>query len=262
MSIPIPNDFNVYNQQLEVNEICIRDELRLNILNWAKFRYTIHVGNNAQYLQSDITISDNVKDSYREMAKSHYEVITSLGCCKLSLDEIHENIRNNPLKYKKSLKDFYFHIGCLLDNLARIIYIICDSNSADAVDRRGRFIRHWIDWTHLGAYPGFIKIKQSILLKGIKNIRNMITHSWKIPEMYLRETNQGPFWPLAIRRARVYLWPYDERSTLFKRYRKWISIQDTVDRDFRYIEYLQNVIFSKLIRRVAIFENNYNLKII
>ncbi len=262
MSIDIPKDFDVYKQDLEVNELFVRDKLQLNIENWVKFRFTIHVGNNVENLVSDQIISEDVKESYRELAKSHYEVITSLGCCKLALDNVKSYIRTAPLIYKKELKDFYFHIGCLLDNLAHLIYILNDSNSATETNKYGHQVRHWIDWGQLKDYDEYKIYKRDSNLNGIINIRNMITHSWKIPEVYDKITRKGPYWPLKIRTERVYYWPYDEYYKMFKKYKKWILILETVENDLKFIERFQNDIFGKLIKSVHIFEKNYSIEII
>ena len=160
MVLHIPADFNARTQQLDVNETFIRDELNLQIENWARFRHTINIGNDASNLHSVQPVSGDIQEAYRELGKSHYEVITSLGCIKLSLEEIKKCPLLHRLQFKKSVKDFYFHSGCLLDNLARLIYIINDANSATATNRRG-FIRHWVDWGSLNNYVGYTRLKSS-----------------------------------------------------------------------------------------------------
>src|SRR5262245_61392094 len=110
MTIKIPRDFSVASDQLDANEQIIRDELQLDVTKWAKFRYTIAVGNNANRLisKNQSSIPDDVKEAYRELAKSHYEVVTSLGAARVSYDLFLATI-DNPLCFKKSTKDFYFH---------------------------------------------------------------------------------------------------------------------------------------------------------
>jgi hypothetical protein len=50
MVLRIPSDFDVHSEQLDDSEKFIRDVLGLDIENWARFRYTIHVGNLADNL--------------------------------------------------------------------------------------------------------------------------------------------------------------------------------------------------------------------
>jgi hypothetical protein len=144
MALPIPDDFDVQTQILDSNETFIRDELKLDIENWARFRYAIHVGNEADNLHSIHPIGKDVKEAYRELAKSHYETVNSLGYARLALGDASQSHQINLLPFCKSLKDFYFHVGCLLDNLARLIYIVNDPGSASETNSKGRLVRHWV----------------------------------------------------------------------------------------------------------------------
>ncbi|MBU0519685.1 hypothetical protein KJ564_12215, partial [bacterium] len=83
MARKIPDDFDVSKEKLVTFETIIRDDLKLNIENWAKFRYTINVGTMAKNLKGRGYIKVGVKDAYRELGKSHYEVVTSLGYAAL-----------------------------------------------------------------------------------------------------------------------------------------------------------------------------------
>lgn len=207
MPLKIPPSFDVYSEALDIYEKFIRDHLKLKIVNWAKFRYTINIGNSAANLKSLTgTIPPGIEESYRELAKSHYEVVTSLGTARLSLQIATEAIQANPLLFKKSFKDFYFHIGCLLDNLARLIYLVNDPQSADAAYSRGKLVRHWIDWGRLSAYTGYSRLKRSKTLRETINIRNAFTHGWSCP--IFQDKNTGVlFWPIAIRTKRDFYWP-------------------------------------------------------
>src|SRR5438128_1714026 len=120
MPIPIPTDFDYHQQPLDVLEMFTRDAFGLNIENWAKFRHAIAVGTDPEHLKGT-SVSDDLKGAYRELGKCHYEVVTSLGFCHLAL--LQYNL-GNLFVQEKSLKDFYFHAGALLDSLARLIYIV------------------------------------------------------------------------------------------------------------------------------------------
>jgi len=220
------------------------------------------MGNDANNLHSKSSIAEEVKEAYRELAKSHYEVVTSLGRAKLSLQMASWYPAIHFLLFTKSVKDFYFHVGCLLDNLARLIYIINDPNSATATQRRRGslvLVRHWVDWGSLGDYPGYSRLKRSRKLREIINIRNNLTHSWSCP---IAIDKMGvPGWPLAARSKRDHLWPYDEREIMFRQYRRWLPLLPMMESDFEFVEDFQNNVFGKLVRDVRKFERNYGVEI-
>lgn len=261
MALKIPVNFDVRTQALDGNEEFIRDTLKLEIENWARFRYTINIGNNASNLHSKSSIPEEVKEAYRELAKSHYEVVTSLGRAKLSLEIASQSI--HFLLLTKSVKDFYFHVGCLLDNLARLIYIINDPDSAieryRKGSRKGLLVRHWVDWGSLSNYQGYTRLKRSRRLLEIINIRNDLTHSWSCP--VAPDQNGLPRWPLAARTKRHHLWPYDERKTMFRQYRKWLPLLPMLKSDLEFVEDFQNTVFRKLVRDIRKFERNYGVEI-
>ncbi|MEE9271167.1 MAG: hypothetical protein V3V49_13005, partial [Candidatus Krumholzibacteria bacterium] len=149
--IKLPKGFNYRKVTLDVAETHIRDVLKVNVENWVKFRYAIHVGNNASNLSSNQTIPEPVRDSYRELAKSHYEVVTSIGAAAAVLQRTAQEMHS--IEYFAHIKGIYFHFGCTLDNLARLIFIINDPD-APTKKRGTRLLRHWIDWGSLKSYPG------------------------------------------------------------------------------------------------------------
>ena len=261
LAIKIPRNFSVAREQLDANEQIIRDLLKLDVTNWAKFRYTIAVGNNANRLisKNQSSIPDDVKEAYRELAKSHYEVVTSLGAARVSYDLSVATI-DNPLFLKKSTKDFYFHIGCLLDNLARLIYIVNAPNGASERYQDNRLVRHWIDWGRVCKKPWYRRLKKSRQLVEIINVRNTLVHGWAPPTK--KEISTGTqYWPRAIRTSRDFFWPYDESKKLKKSYRKWIPIAQMISRDLGFIERFQNRVFAKLIKDIRSFEKRYNVVI-
>lgn len=265
MAIIVPLDFNIFAQDLDRNETFIRDKLKLNIVNWAKFRHTINIGNDPSNLRPLVgVISPKTKEAYKELAKSHYEAILSLGYAKLSLEIARKTMKVNILLCQKSCKDFYFHLGCLLDNLARLIYIINDPQSSHANynkgQRKGKLIRHWIDWGELNDYKGYKRLKRSIHLRGIINIRNVFTHGWSCP-IYLDEETGTFYWPIAIRTRREFYWPQVEITAMRRHYRKQIPILGMMQSDLQFIETFQNQVFSKLTRDVRKFEKNNGVEI-
>mgnify|MGYP000984663830 CR=1 FL=1 len=253
MAVAIPADFDFRLIPLDVNELYIRDVLGLKIEHWAKFRHAINIGNDASNLYSTgaTLASDNVKSAYRELGKSHYEVVTSLGYAVMSLQIARGD--NHLLMFQKSCKDFYFHAGCILDNLARLIFILNDRDSTnEIITRFNTFKRHWVGWGNLGDYAGHARAKRSQQLKGIRSIRNCLTHSWKIP--FGVDTQGNYCWPLAVRLGeKSFLWPYDEIRFRGK-YRKWIPIIKMMEADIMFLEEFQDTTFKKLIKDIKQFE--------
>jgi hypothetical protein len=138
MAIQIPPDFDYRKEKdLDIGEVTARDVFGLNVENWARFRYSIAVGNESLCLKG-ISISEDVKDAYRELGKCQNEVVSSLAYCRFSLVPIPFG---NLFVVQKSIKDFYFHGGAFLDNLSRIIYIINIPDAASANTNKEE--RHW-----------------------------------------------------------------------------------------------------------------------
>lgn len=269
MAIRIPKNFNIATQSLDSKETFIRDSLGLNIANWAKFRLAINIGTKANVLKSinGSSISRDVKLSYIELGKSHYEVITSLGCAKISLNEL-LNDSSRGITFNKNIKDFYFHAGRMIDNFARLVYIINDRMSPSAAGKKwfnNKKIqileRHWIDWGSLkNIYPKYRGFKSNKKIKEIINIRNTVTHSWSFPMRSV--TGYDLKWPRAIRNSRDLFWPYDELGNMDRYYRNWNVIIDDMISDFNILEKFQNDLFARLKTDIKIFENNNNIKII
>lgn len=245
--------FNYKDEQLDYNERYIRDIYNLDIENWAKFRYVINVGVDTANVVG--TMDQNVIDSYVELGKGHYEVICSLGYSKYALDQYNEADLFAKLK---SLKDFYFHAGSLLDNIARLIYIIKVPGSATKKDIKGNLQRHWIDRGSLlkGHAPVIAAYKADLdtdIIRQIVNVRNAITHYWKIP------TADGK-WPLSeLSTRRAFAWPYSEAS--FRSYSNWTPISLILQSHFVEIMNAQSNIFEKLIADIADYESDNNIQI-
>ena len=259
MAIPIPDDFDVMRQNLDANETYVRDVLRVNIENWARFRHTIDLGLHAENLHSDEPIAEDVKEAYRELGKSHYAVVCALGHTRIGLKRVGQAFHElSPLYWDKSLKDFYYHTGRILDNLARLIYILNASDSASATNRRG-YIRHWIDWGQLERHVVLDRYDGGEQLREIHNMRNVLTHSWDCPTVVGED--RVPRWPVTVRTERDHLWFYDEREQMIERYQEWVPIFPMVFEDFQFLERFQNDVFGGLVVDVGRFEENYGVEI-
>jgi hypothetical protein len=180
--------------------------------------------------------------------------------------------RNPPLVFRHLQKSFYFHLGCLLDNLARLIYII---NAPDAATRtvsknNSRPFRCRIDWGDLRKeiendyektggkqYRGYRPFARSKRISQIINIRNGFTHGW-YPPFVADPQIRALGWPVAIRTARDFYWPHDERegAEMRKRYRKYLPINVIMRDDFAFMEAFQNRVFARLVRDVKKFERH------
>ena len=270
MARKIPDDFDYKKIKLDDLEVKVRDEWNVNIENWAKFRHTITASVNSNTLKSTQLIPDNVKSSYIELSKSHYEVVTMLGVVRLSLENVKTSMNSAPLQFKKSFKEFYIHSGAVLDNLARLIYIV---NIPNAPSARGRFglERHSIGYGGLkkvqNAQPqnlkGYTRIIKNKTINEIKTIRNNFTHSWP-PAIFIDKNSGEHLWPIAMRkREQYYLWPHDpnEQKRMRREYRKIIPIKEMIENDWNEIEKFQNYVFKKLYKDISKFEKNHNLKI-
>ena len=270
MARKIPENFDFRSINLDDLETKVRDILNVNIENWAKFRYTITASVNSNTLKSRETIPNEVKSSYIELSKSHYEVVTMLGAVSLSIINMESSINIEHLDFKKAFKEFYIHSGAVLDNLSRLIYIV---NIPNAPFERGRFglLRHEIGYGGLASiqknYPthlkGYNRIIKNRTINEIKNIRNNFAHSWP-PAMFIKQETNEYYWPVAMRRReQYYLWPHDpdEIRRIKREYRKKVPILEMVKNDFIELERFQNYVFKKITEDIKKFERNHNLKI-
>ncbi|HRK80743.1 MAG TPA: hypothetical protein PLZ12_04820 [Saprospiraceae bacterium] len=259
----IPPDFDIFKEDLDSNERHIRDDLQINIVNWAKFRYSIHAGNDSSVLVSPLPIPDNVRKAFVELAKSHYEAVNSIGYAKINLIDINMLNKGRPdylMRVFKGMKEFYVHIGSLFDNLARLIFILNTPDSANKKKNKNsnEFLRHWIDWnqlkgeSNLQEYSGFFQDK---VLKEILNIRNNYTHNWR-PPFGFDKISKIVQLPLEMRSDRNYVWGYEEKSEMEKRYKQWKPLEEFLMDDFAFAEKCQEQIFQQLILDIADFEFN------
>lgn len=274
MAVKIPKDYNYKKIKFDDLEEAVRDKYKVNLENWAKFRHTITASVNSNSLHSSNLISDEVKSSYIELSKSHYEVVTMLGATKMSLEKIIKSEKGDQLVFKKSFKEFYMHAGSVLDNLARLIYIVNVSESVTKGETKyGRFIlkRHDMGYGSLaGIYKnkkselkGYSNIVKSKILNEIKTVRNNFTHSWP-PVLFVNTTSKELYWPTAMRKKeQYYLWPHDpnEKKKIKKQYRKRVSIIEMIKKDWEELEKFQNIIFKKLTKDISKFERNHSLTI-
>ncbi len=217
MAVAIPADFDYLKEALNHDEVVIRDVFRLKVENWAKFRHAIGVGTETCRL-SGTNVSHEAKDAYLSLGKCHSEAVCSLG---YALKAFHDAYLENPFIGRKAIKDFYFHGGTLLDVLSRIVFVINVPSSHSSKDKKGRYHKHLIDrgtllsghGKHLADYRQFLN---SSLIQEFVNVRNSMTHYWRIP-------SKDDMWPRGeLKSTKAFAWPYDEPA--FHDYTDWQPI--------------------------------------
>jgi hypothetical protein len=264
MAIAIPPSFDYLKEQLDVNESIARDVFHLDIASWAKFRSTIAVGNHVSHLRG-ISIIDEARDAYRVLGKCHYEVVCSLAFCAKSTWDMHfgqsfiwDTNAGYIFMMSKTIKDFYFHAGALLDNLARLVYITNVKDAASAMKGQVRRMR-LMDRTDLvknfasdiAAYLPYI---DNNAIKELVNVRNAMTHYWKIPF-------QNGCWPRSqLSSEKAYAWPYDEFE--YKDYSDWQPIPIIIREHFSELLKTQHEAFNLLVTDVNKFETNNGVTIV
>lgn len=257
MAIPIPPDFAFRKEHIDPVEQVVRDVFQLNVENWAKFRYAIAVGNDSSHLKGS-QISDDVKDAYRELGKCHHEIVSSLGYCNYAQLEM---TFGNLFVFQKSVKDFYFHAGAMLDNLARLIYIVNVRDAAFASKTKNNgtreYTRHLMDRGKLLTNTSpevapYIPHIDSSLVKELVQTRNFIAHYWKIPIVYGQ-------WPKDQLRLKAFAWPYDESE--FHNYSGWKPIHEIIQEHFDELKRVQDAVFGLLLNDLSRFEANNGVTI-
>lgn len=253
----IPSSFDYEKEMLDPYERYIRDNLMLNVEEWVKFRWIISCGTSKENIHGRNAGSKNVIDSYLEIGKCNYEVICSLGYCKVSLNKY--SSCPNDFEGQKSIKDFYFHAGAVLDNLSRIIFIVMVKDAASK-EKNGSFVRHRIDRGELlSRYKDdipqtYYNEPASDEINKITNIRNIITHYWKIPQ----NKDRWPRSELASKKALA--WPYCEPD--YANYSDWTPIKEILEDNFTSLVRLQDKIYGMLVSDITIFETNNDISIV
>jgi hypothetical protein len=257
MAVPISASFDYLKEQIDINEHAARDIFRFNVDNWARFRWTIAVGNESSHL-SGTSIPEEVKGAYRELGKCHHEAISLLAYCGLSLQPL---LFGNPFVIQKTIKDFYFHGGSMLDNLSRVIYIVNVPDAASArtkANGTGDYKRHAMTRgrllenhkAHIGPY---IQYLDSPLIQEFSAVRNTIAHFWMIP------IRNGE-WPRPHLKDKGLAWHYDEAE--YHKYTGWQPVEMIIHEHLKELERVQNEIFGLLVTDIATFETNNKVQIV
>jgi len=290
MVVAVPANYDVAKEQnLDTIERTVRDTPGINLNNWGIFRIAIHTGTERRSLHFAQNNNGNplspvptnqVEDAYTETGKAHHEVIRSLYFAGLAHDEAvnqHSSLfLNGQLVFPpygffhKAVKDFYFHSGCFFDNLSRLIFILNDPSAVRQANKRRR-----INWGQITAMDNsasppirehsyannYINPSNENQLEGIKNVRNLLTHSWKLPE---RSSNNNLEWPQTVRTDDNFPWWHEDQqfwSDVNNGTIGVISIIQAVRGDYQFLRLYQADAFNQLTRDISIFESSFSVDI-
>ena len=237
------SSFDFANEQLDALEDAARRLFEVDILSWQKFRYVINSGT----LRSKIGYSSDwcgpanpsIEDAYLDIGKSNTEALCSLTMALFSARQFNDR---DALAFRLHSKAFYFHAGCFLDSIARIIYIMTDDYSLvkqetmEGVKVPSR--RLW-DWGKLSrrasGNPQELRCLHSFITAGdldeIIRVRHVLTHSWQPP--FDIDESGSIAWPLCVRQKRMFYWPHDpiERAALNTECPNWEPVSTMIQRD-------------------------------
>lgn len=255
----IPSDFNYKYVKLDIFASYVRDILALPVNNWVKFNYRIRDADDLSVLSSKKIISEDVKQTFLELGRWHKEILLSLGYAKIASLETNQNIQADRFKCVKTTSEFYFHIGTVLDNLARIAFLI---NHADAPSKRnmhGKLLRHLIDFSLFRkeyTVSGYRKAFNQKNLKEIEVMKNNFQQREPSPLIFT-EKGQSLLFPSALRSA-TKPWSVE----LYKpRFRKYLPLGEMLTTDFNTVFTVQEELYQKFIQDISKFENKNSLVI-
>lgn len=255
----IPNDFNYKKQPLDSYATYVRDILALPIEQWVKFKYRINDADRAAILFSKKIVSEELQQTFLELGRWHKSVVLSLGYAKISLLETQQNIQADRFKCTKSAKEFYFHLGEILDNLARMTFIINNSDAHNKRNIQGKLVRHLINFSLFRKeynLMGYRKIYNQKSIKEIEILKNNFQQNEPSPFIFA-DKGKDLLFPASLRTT-TKQWSVE----LYKpRFRKYVELPSMLNEDFATIINFQNEVYKKLIQDVAKFERAHRVVI-
>lgn len=269
MRTPPPN-LAINTGELDGNERFIVSSLGVDALAWFRFRYAIAVGTNADVVTSTLSppavISDDLRTLYCDFGRNHYDVICSLGAAKQLQVNASFSAAAPPLHVHIHLKGIYHNLGCCLDALSRIVYVLC---FADALTKRPgnppdwRWFRHKVDWGMVGkmALPAsFTAAFSNSTIKEIQNIRNTLTHGW-MPQATVGSSGKL-HWPDHVCTARDIPWaddPAEQPRSVGSGNLE--PIEDIVARHYNETSKIVTEVLDAAIAHIPTFEGFHNIRI-
>lgn len=281
--ITVPTDYDVIDDaSLDVVERHVTDDLGIDLQEWGAFRRAIKTGTEVQYLHFLQDAAGNllctvpvdlVERAYEETGKTHYEMVRSLGFAHLSRNQatqLHAGVAaiNTKMQFDKSVKDFYFHLGSFLDSLSRLMFIFNRVQNVTTAGNRERV--NFGNESQMNSptlvqnpttYP--FKYLGTFLaqLREIKNVRNAITHSWKIPEII---ANNLYHYPSTVRTQTNFQWWHEDPALVANVEAGTVAllpILQMLENDYQTMIQYQSFAFGILRADIPAFEHNHGVEI-
>lgn len=264
----VPRSYNFALEVLDPVEHHARNALTLNLRPWQRFRYAINSGTDTTKMRWSHGAHPNadVQAAYLDLGKSTHEVISSLAFLRMSLDEA---LTATAIDFERRVKEFYFHGECLLDNMAKVIFIVAHPSSPTKDRGKTKIrLRHWMGWRGLVPEESNLASRSyrfwltSPRIDQIITIRNSLAHSWQPPFRVNTGTHQV-FWPQGIRTRRDFPWPHDptEIPRLNRMFRKWVPVVDMMRDDLQFLERMQSSVFHSLKTDFVGFETRNHFQV-
>ncbi len=252
--------FNFLKEKFgDIHENYARDTLKLNIKNWAKFRYAINIGtpdHRSSVVCKQIKKSQVIWDAWEDLGKSHYQYITNL----VYTNHCFQAYNETDLIYAfRNFYDLYYHAVNCIDALSRIIFILYQPNSIYAKNRKGIYKRKEVGLRHI-KNTSYFKSRFQLLvdrfkITEIQTIRNNLSHGWRPTVIYVQGRKRGLGVDARIRYEKHVDW-MDRKEQYNKRLlSEWLSD------DYRNVEQFGKEVFEKCIQQIPIWEKQNDFKI-
>lgn len=273
---------------LDFVENYIGTDLDVDLGGWVRFRHRINTGSHSSHLKfaNKKLATKGKKEAYLDTGKGMYEIVSSLGMARLTLDQLAKHRANSSsnstyaesfLEFLRQAKLFYFLMGGVTDNLARIVYTLRHKNS----HKRGKEQKKR---RKMGFGSTGLKKEMDAEIKKLNNgtitladcrytkyrfmygtnvskvlaVRHFLTHVWcPFTKIIQREF----YWPIQIWSERVYAWPHDQLEAKAFTKLTFEKVVPRMEKDFLVIEKLVDQTFKQLVKDVPDFELTYGATI-
>lgn len=268
---------------LDFVEDFVGEDLDVDLSGWVRFRHRINTGSHSSHLKfaTKRKATKGKKEAYLDVGKGLYEIISSLGMAQQTLNELaslqansssQKALADSFLEFLRHAKLFYFLMGCVTDNLARIVYTLRHKKShqrgKEQKKRRkigfgsganglkkiiedeekklaaGRIVRADCIFTNYRFMYGNNVNK-------VLNVRHFLTHVW-CP--FTKIDQREFYWPTQIWSERVYAWPHDQLEAPAFNKLTFEKAVPRMEKDFVVIQKLVNKTLKQLTKDVSDFE--------
>lgn len=271
---------------LDALEQFVRDDLSVDLSGWVRFRHRINLGSHSGhlYFPNKQLSTKGKKEAYLDIGKSLTEIVSCLGMARITQSQLSQLLANSSsekaflesfLEFLRQAKLFYFLVGCITDNLARVVYTLRHKDShkrgkektkrrkigfgagANGLkkaidDEQKKLASHKIVLADC-IYANYKFMYGHNVIK-VLNVRHFLTHVW-CPFTVI---DQRHFcWPTQIWSDRVYAWPHDQLEAKPFGKLTFARAAPRFEKDFAIIEKLVNTTLKQLTKDVPDFEQNY-----